>query len=624
MENALSHLARHRKLLQEEFGYEKAIFSDSITSIPVETRVSRGICRYPLIMERCRYNSLNQYIIITRMPGGENIDHVLESGTAVRFFFQDKEDRSRFLDYQCTVSYSDGNITAVAVPDEAAANVIRSKEKIGIQLAFDETTYSLMFNAIDQVMAARGDRLAELRDILLGAAPAGQRTCSGIDMSWLNQSQKEAVEKIVRAKDLMIVHGPPGTGKTTTLVEAIFETLFRENQVLVCAQSNMAVDWICEKLIERGIQVLRIGNPARINPAVLASTFEKKFEDHPDYPLIWKIRKDIRDLRSSASRKSGKERERIYDRIRDLQSMESETGHRMTSSILDEAPVIACTLAGSASKILDRRMFSTLFIDEAAQALEAASWIAITKAGRVIFAGDHCQLPPTVKSPETLRKGLGTTLMETAAKAQPEAVHMLSIQYRCAPEIMNFSSEVFYNGKLTAADSVISRNTSWAGKPVEWADTAGMGFRERLTPDRTGRINRKEARYTVSVLKGLISSIGAETVSRKHISIGIISPYRAQVFFLKHLVASDPELKPYRDTISVNTIDGFQGQEKDIIIIGMVRSNDDGNIGFLNEVRRMNVALTRARYKLVIVGDSSTLDRNIFYKVLHRYITGAL
>lgn len=620
MNKSQQHIISHRTLLREEFEAEKKQFSEDSGSLPIPVRVRRGICRFPVVITGSRYNSLNQYVMITKDISGEEIEHGFEPGVPVMFFTADENGKCRYFKVPGTVSYVEGDITAIALPDETSATKLDNGEKIGIQIAFDETTYKLMFNALDEAVNAKDNRLAELREILVGDLPAGERQTGGTGMQWLNPSQQEAVDRILKAKDVMIVHGPPGTGKTTTLVEAIDETLTRERQVLVCAQSNMAVDWISEKLRERGIKVLRIGNPTRISQELISSTFEKRFEEHPDYPLLWKIRKDIRMLRSSGKGESRYERDRRHESLNRLAARETELEHSISAAVLDEAPVIASTLAGSASSILNGRRFSTLFVDEASQALEAATWIAITKADRVIFAGDHRQLPPTIKSYEAQKKGLGITLMESVAAARPECVKMLSTQYRCDPKIMNFSSEVFYDGKLEAAESVYRRNTSWVGNPVEWIDTAGMGFRERYSPDTMGRLNKAEARLTVATLKDIIAGLTEETANGKHVSFGIISPYRAQVLLLKRLVGSDRQLRPLKDSITVNTIDGFQGQERDIVIISMVRSNEDGSIGFLNELRRMNVAMTRARYKLIIIGDSSTLCNNLFFKVLYRYI----
>ena len=426
------------------------------------------------------------------------------------------------------------------------------------------------------------------------------------------------MNKVLHAKDVAIVHGPPGTGKTTTLVEAVYETLHRENQVLVCAQSNMAVDWISEKLVDRGVSVLRIGNPSRVNDKMLSFTYERRFESHPDYPQLWSIRKAIREL--YARSRKGAEREAVRQKINSLKDRATELEIRINESLFSEARVIACTLVGSANRLLTGQKFGTLFIDEAAQALEAACWIPIRKADRVILAGDHCQLPPTVKAPEALRAGLGHTLMQTIVKNKPDTVSLLKLQYRMNDEIMRFSSEWFYGGMLQSAPEVKYRSILDFDTPIEWINTEGLDCNEEFIGENYGRINKSEAELSIEQLKGYITKIGRERFLDERIDVGMISPYKAQVQYLRRLVRNDAFFKPYRQAITINTVDGFQGQERDVILISLVRANEEGQIGFLNDLRRMNVAITRARMKLIILGDASTLTRHAFYKKLYIYI----
>ena len=420
---------------------------------------------------------------------------------------------------------------------------------------------------------------------------------------------------MLRAKDVMVVHGPPGTGKTTTLVEAINETLHRESQVMVCAQSNMAVDWIAEQLTDRGINVLRIGNPTRVNDKMLSFTYERRFEAHPDYPQLWSIRKAIRELRQQ--RRRGDNFHQKKDR---LQARATELELRIQAQLFGEARVIACTLAGSANRILDGQKYATLFIDEAAQALEAACWIAIRKATRVVFAGDHCQLPPTVKSIAAMKGGLAKTLMERIVENKPEVVTLLRVQYRMHEDIMRFSSDYFYGGMVETAPQVKHRSILEYDNPMMWVDTAGLDCKEEFVGETFGRINKAEANLTLETLTLYLKKIGKERILEERIDVGVISPYRAQVQHLRRLIAKSGDLKPFRHLISVNTVDGFQGQERDIIIISLVRANEEGQIGFLRDLRRMNVAITRARMKLIILGDSGTLTRHPFYKRLYNHV----
>ena len=469
--------------------------------------------------------------------------------------------------------------------------------------------------ALDRVIKSKG-RMAYLRDLFYSRQKPETFVFPPMHFPYLNQTQEEAVNEVLRAKDVAIVHGPPGTGKTTTLVEAIRETLMRENQVLVCAQSNMAVDWISEKLVDRGINVLRIGNPTRVNDKMLSFTYERRFEAHPDYPQLWAIRKAIRDLRRH--RKRGDEK--FHQKLESLKSRATELEIRINSELFGEARVIASTLVGSANRLLDGQKFGTLFIDEAAQALEAACWIPIRRVSRVILAGDHCQLPPTVKSIAALKAGLGKTLMERIVEMHPEAVTLLKLQYRMNEDIMRFSSNYFYDGQVESAPEVKYRSILDLDIPMEWLDTSTLEEKEQFIGESFGRINKAEAELTLDTLQQYFERIGKQRLLDERIDVGIISPYRAQVQYLRSLLMKREFFKPFRRQISVNTVDGFQGQERDVIVISLVRSNDEGQIGFLRDLRRMNVAITRARMKLIILGNVETMTQHPFYRQLWQYI----
>ena len=684
-------LLQQRTLLQLEYYTEKEAFRKLTEQIGMRRKVKRGDAWFPLRIGKSFYNSLNQKSIEVFRTSDEEIDHNFEFGRPVMFFqvknhpgeisshasFKSAASSSpsamsssqnaassssasnpksiKYFSFTGTVSYVDGDRMVINVPDSVSLLDLQTEEPIGVQLSFDETSYKLMFEALDRTMKAKNNRLAYLRDLFYSHQKAGRFSFEPMKFPWLNPTQERAVNEVLWAKDVAIVHGPPGTGKTTTLVEAINETLMRESQVLVCAQSNMAVDWISEKLVDRGINVLRIGNPTRVNDKMLGFTYERRFESHPDYPQLWAIRKAIRELRSN--RKKGSES--FHQKMDRLRSRAAEIEIRINAELFGEARVIACTLVGSAHRLLEGMKFGTLFIDEAAQALEAACWIPMRRASRVILAGDHCQLPPTVKSIAALRAGLGKTLMERIAENKPEVVTLLKIQYRMNEDIMRFSSDWFYGGQVESAPQIKYRSILDFDHPITWIDTSNeenqitiegedapedsadasssestsssesaanqnsdLNFKEQFVGESFGRINKAEAELTLLTLAEYFTKIGKQRVLSESIDVGIISPYRAQVQYLKKLIKKYEFFKPYRRLISVNTVDGFQGQERDVILISLVRSNDEGQIGFLKDLRRMNVAMTRARMKLIILGNKDTMTKHPFYKKLWEYVEG--
>ena len=631
-------LQQQRLLLQIEYDEERQSFQKQAEATGLGRRLKRGDAWYPLRIGKSYYNSLNQRCVEVFRTTDQDIEHNFEPGRPVVFFSLVEEEGKKkqhlkFFGFTGNVSYIDGDRMVVSVPDNAHIADVEGTSNVGIQLSFDETSYRTMFDALERVAKAKGNRLAYLRDLFYTPQMKTERfSFASMRFPYLNSTQEEAVNEVLRTKDVMVVHGPPGTGKTTTLVEAIYETLMRESQVLVCAQSNMAVDWISEKLVDRGVNVLRIGNPSRVNDKMLSFTYERRFEAHPDYPDLWQLRKTIREMRNRRHRGD----DSFHQKIERLKSRAAEIEIRINAELFGEARVIASTLVGSANRLLHGMRFTSLFIDEAAQALEAACWIPMRRVSRVILAGDHCQLPPTIKSLAAMHGGLDKTLMQRIAENHPEVVTLLRVQYRMNEQIMRFSSDWFYGGKVESAPSVRHRGILDYDNPIVWIDskdtlpspgdentepeTVSNRYHEEFIGESFGRINKPEAELTLATLQELFDKIGRARILEERIDVGIISPYRAQVQYLRQLIRRREYYKPYRSLISVNTVDGFQGQERDIIIISLVRSNEQGQIGFLRDLRRMNVAITRARMKLIIIGDVETLTKHKFYKRLHEYI----
>ena len=600
-----------------EYEYEKSEFERLSGEQGVMRRVARGQCWFPVRLGRSYYNSLNCFVVeVARDEVADDVDSAFEYGRQVRFFYEALDGKIIYRNFPAMVSFCDGGHMAVVLPSTSALKEIDGVARLGVDLAFDETSFAAMREALDDVASAKGSRLAELRDVLCGFVAPGFRELQPMTFPWLNASQQRAVNKTLCCRDVMVVHGPPGTGKTTTLVEAVYETLRREPQVMVCAQSNAAVDWICGKLIDRGVPVLRVGNPARVDDKVLSATYERQFEAHPDYPELWGVRKAIREVSAGRRRMSRADASALSNRLHNLRRRAVELEVKIQVEIFESARVVASTLVGSDNAVLKGRRFTTLYIDEAGQALEAACWIAIRKADRVIFAGDHCQLPPTVKSVEAERAGLSRSLMESVVDKCRSAVELLTVQYRMNEAIMRFSSDWFYGGRLQAAEEVKCRGILDFDSPVEWLDTSEMDFSEKYVSATGGRVNPDEGEFMLDSLDAYIKRIGEKRVEDENLDFAVISPYKAQVSWLRRNAKKRNVLRRLKGKIAINTIDGFQGQERDVVFISLVRSNDDGKIGFLSDLRRMNVAMTRARMKLVIIGSAATLTRHPFYEKL--------
>ncbi|MGB3850436.1 MAG: AAA domain-containing protein [Tunicatimonas sp.] len=627
MTDSTEELQRQIQLLRLEKEADLEYYRQKILNASLEDRKKNGLCWHPVTLSGQRY-SLGEKVVVRLTRADSHLPRgAFQSGKIVRLFTHPGNDRSAVSGVVNEVNRTTMTVTlnASQLPNWATGG------GLGIDLLFDEMAYREMEKALKQVIEAKRPRLLELREVLLGHAPARFSTLPAPAVPALNDSQNAALDQVIRAQDVAIVHGPPGTGKTTTLVQAIVQTAYVEQQVLVCAPSNAAVDLLVEKLGEQGLQVVRLGHPARVDEANLNRTVDARITQHPYYKDLKTIRRraeELRELGLKYKRKFGaSERNQRRHLLREASQLREEAQqleHYIVADIFAQAQVVACTLVGAAGSQLRGFRFDTVFIDEAAQALEAASWIPVLKADRVILAGDHFQLPPTVKSHDAARQGLSETLFEKCIQRHqkrdsPAIDSLLQVQYRMNERIMRFSGRYFYQDALVAHESV--RHAALPGQPpVTWLDTAGCGFNEEKEPETLSTFNAEEASLLLKHFVGTVEAVGPDHLLEHRISFGVIAPYKAQVRVLTELFAEAEALQPLQELLTVDTVDAFQGRERDVIYISLVRSNAKGEIGFLGDIRRTNVALTRAKKMLVVVGDSATLGSHPFYGELLDYI----
>ena len=620
------YFSRLRELVAMELEEERRAYQRSLEEKQASLggSIREAACRYPVRLGNTAYNALGQLTLELRYEVGEDeVELDFEPGKPVTMFYM-ADSGARELQHQCYVEWVGEGVMTVSLPSKAAEQSMRDlavRHLLGVQLGIDNTSYRVMNEALNEAEHRDDERFVRLREVLLGQRPPSFRTLPQLSFPWLNRSQQDAIQRVVEAQEVAIVHGPPGTGKTTTLVEAIIETLQRETQVLVCAPSNAAVDWISEQLMRRGIHVLRVGNPLRMSDEMLDCSYERRYAAHPDYHELWSIRKMLRGDNKVAN----------AERRHKLQQRETELEIKINADLFEQARVVSCTLIGSAYRIMERRRFSTLFVDEAAQALEPACWAAMLRADRVVMSGDHQQLPPTVKSMAAAKGGLADTMMQKVVALWPRAVSLLTVQYRMNEDIMAFPSRWFYHNRLQAAPEAADRLVSPLDTPLMWLDTSSSpttsptGERNDVQlaelRTRTGSIsNSQEARLVIHTLRDYIEMVSPQKIESERVDFGIITPYRGQARLLRRLLKMQHYFRRLKRHITVGTVDGFQGQERDVIVISLVRDNAEGSIGFLRDLRRMNVAMTRARMKLIIVGNADTLGRHHFYHALIEHI----
>jgi ATP-dependent RNA/DNA helicase IGHMBP2 len=607
------------RLLKTEESEDRRVYHEQAATASIATRREAGLAWYPIAIRDTEPGRGDYLTVEVERTTHQDIAHSLRFGAPAALFSQHDAPNDRA---EGTISFVGGNRLKLALRTDELPDWARDG-KLGIELLFDDNSYSEMYGALRQAAA-----LAEKREegklvrILTGAQkPSFGEETGPASGSSLNASQLAAIRRILAANDLAIVHGPPGTGKTTTLIAAIRALVERgaeEGPLLAVAPSNTAVDLLSEKLSATGLNVLRIGNPARVSEELFALTLDSRMAEHAAMKEVKRLRKkaaEFKDMAHKYKRNFGhaerEQRKALFDEARNILKEVDRTEQYILDDILARAQVITATLVGANHYTVRHLRYSTVVIDEAGQALEPACWIPILKAPRLVLAGDHCQLPPTIKSDAAALEGLATTLLEKCVALHPEAVTLLEEQYRMHDRIMGYSSKAFYEGRLRAHPTVAAHTLFSGDAPLAFIDTAGCGFDER--PEGTGMTNPEEAAFLIRQITQLVMALEEHYAGPDFPSIAVISPYRSQVHLLEELVSAAPGLKARRMAIAVNTIDSFQGQERDIVYIGMTRSNADSRIGFLSEIRRMNVAMTRARKKLVVIGDSATLSQLAFY-----------
>ena len=610
-------------LLRMERAADLEQYRQKVLLTPLHRKTKEGICWYPVKLVKDYIGMGERIIIEVERTADLEQKHVFQSGKVVSVFSNARQSPERDHTMGVINFVRDHQMVITLNADDLPTWI--DQGLLGVDVMFDEASYREMETAMKAVMKAEGNRLARLRDILLGNEQPGWLEERHEGNAQLNESQNKALQHVLSCADVGIIHGPPGTGKTTTLVQAIKQAVSTERQVLVCTPSNAAIDLLVEKLSMESLRVVRMGHPARVTQQTLDKTLDVQISNHSNYKELRMMRKRMEQLRNMAAKfkrnfgyKEKEERRLLRQEANMLKADADVLEFYIINDILQKSEVITCTLVGAAHHALRGRKYKTVFIDEAAQALEPACWIPIARADRVIFAGDHFQLPPTIKSNEAARAGLAETLFEKCIRHHPHTARMLQVQYRMHQDIMAFPSGYFYEHKLVAHEMV--KHHSIPGiAPITYIDTAGTGYSETQDTETLSRYNEGEARLLIHTVEALVNQIGLSQWIDAAYAIGIITPYSAQVDLLYRLAGQSEVMHELASLVTINTVDAFQGQERDVVAISFVRSNDKSEIGFLADVRRTNVAITRARKKLIMIGDSGTLCTHPFYLEMIRF-----
>ena len=619
----MDYFKKLEDLLKIERNEDQQQFSRQSQTLSIAEKRANGMAWFPVAIRDTEIGRGDYLTVEVERTTHHELPHQLRFGAAAALF--SNHNRAEY-NVEGIITYQGGNRLKISLRTDELPDWSRDG-KLGIDLLFDNNSYEEMQQAIRQA-ATRIEKNedAHLIKVLTGEKePTFQPSIPYASIRNLNESQQRAVQMILDASDIAIVHGPPGTGKTTTLVQAITAMFRRDHQrILVAAPSNTAVDLLSEKLAEQGLNVLRVGNPARVSERLSALTLDSKMQAHTSMKEMKKLKKQANEFRNMAhkyKRNFGKaerdQRKALFDEARNIMKTVERTEQYIIDDLLAKANIITATLVGTNHYTVRHLTYNTVVIDEAGQALEPACWIPILKAKKAVLAGDHYQLSPTIKSEEAAKKGLRSTLLEKNIGLHPPAVSLLEVQYRMHELIMGYSSKVFYEDKLKADVSVAEKLLFPGDEPFRFIDTAGCGFDEKSAG--TSVTNPEEATFLLRHLSNLITSLNGINPGADLPSIGVISPYKQQIEILKEQLLQLPVLAEHLSRIAVNTIDSFQGQERDIIYISLTRSNSENIIGFLSDIRRMNVAMTRAKKKLVIIGDSSTLGQAAFYRDLIDY-----
>jgi superfamily I DNA and/or RNA helicase len=622
----MEYFKKLQELLKIEQEEDKRLYKQQAETLSINDRRANGLAWYPIAIRDTEMSRGDYLTVEVERPTNQDIVHQLRFGASAALFSNHDPLRDRV---EGVITWQSGNKLKITLRTDELPDWGRDG-KLGIDLLFDDNSYDEMLFALKLAtnLSEKKEEGNLIRVLTGEKAPGFDNRLSPIVIPSLNTSQQAAVHKILSANELAIVHGPPGTGKTTTLVQAIKLLIKQEHQqILVVAPSNAAVDLLSDKLADEGLNVLRVGNPARVSEKLMSLTLDSKVSEHNSMKEIKKLKKQAsayRDMAHKYKRSFGKaerdQRKALFDEARKIMKDVENTEQYIVNDLLARAQVITATLVGANHYTVRHLRYKTVVIDEAGQALEPACWIPILKGQKLILAGDHLQLSPTIKSEEAARKGLSTTLLEKAVKLHPEAVTLLEEQYRMHETIMGYSSHIFYENRLKAHDSVARHLLFTDDQPLSFVDTAGCGFDERN--EGTSVTNPEEASFLFKHLTLQVELLATHYTPENFPSIAVISPYKQQVELLKELLLHTPALQVYGKRIAVNTIDSFQGQERDIVYISMTRSNTESKIGFLSDTRRMNVAMTRARKKLVVVGDSGTLSIFPFYANFIAYAEG--